>query len=93
MVRYTLGQHIFLYDTYVKYRSARKCWWKFQHKFHDERVPSRQTIHNFVNKFRTTGPLIDVKQKHKCLVFTVQKLDDIVAGLEHMSSLRDWSDV
>jgi hypothetical protein len=25
MVQYPLDQHVFLYDTYVKYRSARKC--------------------------------------------------------------------
>jgi hypothetical protein len=28
MVRYTLDQRIFLYDTYVKYGSAAKCWQK-----------------------------------------------------------------
>jgi hypothetical protein len=46
MVCYTLEQHVFLYDTYVKYGSAEKCWQKFQRNFRDERVPSRQTIHN-----------------------------------------------
>jgi hypothetical protein len=59
MVHYTLEQHVFLYDTYMKYGSVGTCWWKFQRKFHDERVPSRQTIHNMVNKLRTTGLLID----------------------------------
>jgi hypothetical protein len=44
MARYTLEQRVFLYDTYVKYGSTRKCRQKFQHKFHDERVPSRQTV-------------------------------------------------
>jgi hypothetical protein len=29
------------------------------------------------------GLLIDRKQKHKCLVLTVEKLDDIGARLEH----------
>jgi hypothetical protein len=37
-----LEQHVFLYDTYVKYGSARKYRRKFRHKFHDERVPSTQ---------------------------------------------------
>jgi hypothetical protein len=77
-MRYTLEQCIFLYDTYVKYRSAGKC----RRKFRDERVPSRQTIHSLVNKLRTTELLTDKKQKHKHRVFT-EKLDDIVARFEH----------
>jgi hypothetical protein len=58
MVRYTLEQRVFVYDTYVKYGSAGKCRRKFRRKFHGERVPSRQTIHHLVNKLRT-GFLID----------------------------------
>jgi transposase len=67
----------------VKYESAGKCWQKFQRRFRDERVPSRQTIYNLVNKLRTTGLLIDKKQKHKRRVLTVEKLDDTRARLEH----------
>jgi hypothetical protein len=51
--------------------------------FHHEIVPSRQTIHNLVNKLRTMGLLIDKKQKHKCQVLTEEKFDDIGARLEH----------
>jgi transposase len=83
MVRYTLEQRVYLYDTYVKYGSARKCRRKFRRKFCDERVPSRQAIHNLVNKVRSTGLLIDKKQKHKRRVLTEEKLDDIGARLEH----------
>jgi transposase len=83
MVRYTLEQRVYLYDTYVKYGSARKCRRKFRRKFCDETVPSRQTIHNLVNKVRSTGLLIDKKQKHKRRVLTEEKLDDIGARLEH----------
>jgi hypothetical protein len=36
-----------------------------------------------VNKLRTTGFLIDKKQKHKRRVLTEEKLDDIGARLEH----------
>jgi hypothetical protein len=71
MVRYTLEQRAFLYDTYVKYGSARKC----RRKFRDERVPSGQTIHNFVNKLWATGLLVDKKQKQKRPVLTEEKLD------------------
>jgi gamma-glutamylcysteine synthetase len=81
MVPCTLEQRVFLYDTYVKYGSAKQCRRKFRRKFRDERVPSRQTILNLVNKLSLTGPLIDKKQKHKRQVLT-EKVDDI-ARLEH----------
>jgi ribosomal protein L35 len=45
-------------------------------------VPSRQTVHNLVNKVGTTGLLID-KQKHKRHVLTEEKVDDTEAKLEH----------
>jgi transposase len=63
--------------------SARKCKRKFHHKFCDERVISRQTIHNLVNKLTTTGLLIDKKQKHRPQVLTEEKLNDIGPRLEH----------
>jgi hypothetical protein len=36
-----------------------------------------------MNKLRSTGLLIDKKQKNKCQVLTEEKLDDIGARLEH----------
>jgi hypothetical protein len=72
---------MFLYDTNVKYGSARECRRKFRRKFRDERVPSRQTIHSMVNKLTVTGLLTDKKHKHKHRVLT-EKLDDIGARLE-----------
>jgi transposase len=83
MVGHTLEQRVFVYDTYVKYGSGGKCRRKFRRKFRDERVPSRQTIHNLVNTLRTTGFLIDKKTKHKHRVLTEEKLDEIGATLEH----------
>jgi hypothetical protein len=82
MVWYTLEQRVFLYDTYLKYGSAIKYRRKFWRKFHDERVPSRQTIHSLVNKRRPTELSIDNTQKHKHRVLT-EKSDDIGARLEH----------
>jgi hypothetical protein len=78
MVRFTLEQSVFLYDICVKYGSARKC----HHRFYDERVSSRQTIHSLVNKLRSTGLLIDKKKKHKHQML-IKKLNDIGARLEH----------
>jgi hypothetical protein len=79
MLHYSLEQRVFLYDTYVKYGSAGKCRRKFRHKFRDERVPSRQAIHNLVNKLRTAELLTDKKTKHERRVGTEEKLDDIGA--------------
>jgi hypothetical protein len=79
MMQYTLEQRVFLYVIHVKYRSARNC----RRKFRDERVPSRQTIHNLVNKLSTTGLLIDKKQKHTRRVLTEEKLNDKGARFEH----------
>jgi hypothetical protein len=59
------------------------CRQKFWCKFRYERVPSRQTIHNSMNKLRTTGLWIDKKQKHNHRVVTEGKLDAIGARLEH----------
>jgi hypothetical protein len=57
MVRYTSEHRVFVYDTYMKYGSAGKCRRKLRRKFRDESIPSRQTIHNLVNKLSTTGLL------------------------------------
>jgi hypothetical protein len=84
VLRYTLEPRVFLYETYVKYGSAKKCQQEFQHKFHHERVTSRQTIHNLVNKLQWTGLSIDKKQKHKRWVLSEEKLKDIGATLEYI---------
>jgi hypothetical protein len=54
----------------MKYGPARKCRRKGRHKFCDEKVPSRQTVHNLVNKLKSAGLLIGKKQKNKCRVLT-----------------------
>jgi hypothetical protein len=89
-VRYTSEGCVFLYETYVKYGSARKCRRKFRGKFRFQRIPSIQTIHNLVTKLRPTWLLIDNKQNHKRLLLTEEKLDDIRTILErtHRKSLK-----
>jgi hypothetical protein len=76
MVRYTLEQRVFLYDSYVKYGSTKKCRRKFRRKFHDERVAGSEIRHSLVNKPGTTRLLIVRKQKHKRQVLIGEKLDD-----------------
>jgi hypothetical protein len=69
-----LGQRVFLYVTHVIYGSARKHRRKFRSKFRDERVPSRQTVHNLVNKLRSTGLSVDKKHKHKRRVLSEEEV-------------------
>jgi hypothetical protein len=83
MVLYTLAQRVFLDHTHVKYESAGKRRRKFLLKFRDERIPSRQAIHNLVNELRTTGLLIEKKTKHKRRVHTEEKLHNVGVKLQH----------
>jgi NifU-like protein involved in Fe-S cluster formation len=49
----------------------------------DVNFTMKETIHNSMNKLRSAGLLIDKKQKHKCIVLTEEKLNDLGARLEH----------
>jgi hypothetical protein len=57
MVRYTVERHVFLYESYVKRGSARKCRRKFHRKF--PRISAQRTngIHKLINKVRSNGQL------------------------------------
>jgi transposase len=83
MDKFTLEHRVFLYDTYVKCNSARKCQRQFVRKFPGVRVPHRNTIQNLVNKVRTTGVITDLKPERTRRVLTEEKLDDIATLLEH----------
>jgi len=81
-VRYTIEQRVYLVLLYFKYESAGKCRRKFRCQFPGEPVPSRQSIHNLVNKLKRTGSLLDKKPDRKRTVLTEDKLDKIEARLE-----------
>jgi hypothetical protein len=69
-VSYTVGQLVFMYNSYVKIACARRVQRRFQHKFQGVTVPHRSTIHT-VNKLRQTGSLLDkkmTKSKHWLLI-------------------------
>jgi hypothetical protein len=91
MVRYAVEQRVFLYESYVKCGSGRKCRRKFPCKFPGITVPSTSDIHELSNKVRSTGSLLDKKPaKKKYRVLTEEKLVEIRARLEHtpQKSLR-----
>jgi hypothetical protein len=51
---YTVEQHAFVYESYVKCVSARKCWKHFRHKFPGNIVQSTRSINKLINKVRST---------------------------------------
>ena len=90
MPTYTLQQGIFMYDSYVITSSCREVVRRFQANYSGMRVPSRETVHLLVNKFRETGSILDTKRKVKRHVLTEQKLKEIEGRLENspQKSLR-----
>ncbi|PSN53660.1 hypothetical protein C0J52_20565 [Blattella germanica] len=77
-VKFTLEQHVFLFETYTRKRSHLKCLIRFIRKFPGFSVPNKSTIHRLVCKVRETGAFADKKQNCK----RTEKLDDIGACFE-----------
>jgi hypothetical protein len=50
MVKYTLEQQIFLYDSYVKKKSFKSCKRRFRHRYPGVRIPASSTILRLVKK-------------------------------------------
>jgi hypothetical protein len=69
VVRYTVEEHVFLHELYVKFGSARKC----QRKFPRVTVGRTTGIHEFINKVRSTGSLLDKKPTKKWCMLTKEK--------------------
>jgi hypothetical protein len=63
MDRFTLEHWVFLYNCYVKYKSARKYQRKFTRKLPDIEAPYRNTIQNLVKKLWTSGILTTKKDE------------------------------
>jgi hypothetical protein len=77
-VRKITEQSVCLVQLYFKCESARK----FQCKFPEEPIPSRQIIQNLVNNLKTKGSLPDKKPDRKRTVLTEETLDNIGARLD-----------
>jgi inhibitor of nuclear factor kappa-B kinase subunit alpha len=83
MMKYTLEQRIFLYDSYVKRKSYKSCKRRFLRKYPGVRVPASSTIFKLVKKVRSTGSVLDKKYSRQNAVLTEEVLDEIGARLEH----------
>ncbi|XP_067011906.2 uncharacterized protein [Anabrus simplex] len=80
--RYSVSQRVFIYDSYVRTKSARTVRRLFQEKFPDVQVPGRTSIHRLVNKLRTTGSLLDKKRNKPRTVLTQETVSNIGNALE-----------
>ncbi|KAJ4433388.1 hypothetical protein ANN_15647 [Periplaneta americana] len=63
-------------------KSPALCRREFQERFPGVDPPERTTVHKIVNKFKTTGSVLDKKRRRRRHVLTEEKLDDIGAQLE-----------
>ncbi|XP_068086433.1 probable inactive protein kinase DDB_G0270444 isoform X4 [Anabrus simplex] len=61
--KYSLEQRLCLYDSYVKFGSAKKTQKLFREKYPTEIIPSKSAIHKLVNHVRLKGTLLDLKKK------------------------------
>jgi transposase len=81
-MKYNIQQRIFLYDSYVKYSSYKKCARKFGQKYPGFIVPSKSTIYRIVQKVRRTGTVLNKPRRRARHVLTEEMLDNIGAQLE-----------
>jgi transposase len=83
MVKYTLEQRIFLYDSYVKKKSNKSCSRRFRRRYPGVRIAASSTILRLVKKVRSTGSFLDKKYTRQNAVLTEETLDEIRTRLEH----------
>jgi hypothetical protein len=83
MVKYTLEQWIFLYDSYVKKKSYKSCERRFRRRHPAVRIPALSTILRLVKKVRSSGSFLDKKYTRQNAVLTEETLDEVGARLEH----------
>jgi hypothetical protein len=70
MERFILEHQVFLYNCYVKCKSARKCKGKLRRKLLEIQAPHRNILQNLVKKLQTSGVLINKNTNHRHTVLT-----------------------
>jgi hypothetical protein len=73
---YMAEQRIFIYEIYVKSNSVHVCHREFKQKFPGVDIPARSTIRYLVNKYKTTGSVLDKKIKTVHYILTEEKLHE-----------------
>jgi hypothetical protein len=79
MVKYTLEQRIFLYDSYVKKKSYKSCKRRFPRRYPGVCITASSTILSLVKKLLSTGSFLDKKYTRQNAVLTEETLDEIGA--------------
>jgi hypothetical protein len=82
MVKYTLEQRIFLYNSYVKKKSYKSCKRRFCHRHPGVRTAASSTILKLVKKVHLTGSFFDKKYTRQNALLTEETLDETGARLE-----------
>jgi hypothetical protein len=70
MVKYTLEQGIFLYDSYVKKKPYKPCKRRFCYKYPSVLVPASSMIFKLVRTVCSTGSVLDKKCSRHISVLT-----------------------
>jgi hypothetical protein len=83
MVKYTLEQRIFLYDSYVRKKPYKSWKRRFCHRYPGVRIPLHQRFWDWWKKVRSTGSFLDKKYTWQNAVLTEETLDETGARLEH----------
>jgi hypothetical protein len=81
-MNYGIKQKVFLYDSYMKYSSIKKCIEKFSHKYPEFPVPNKKRIYRIVRHVHRTGTVLNTPRKRRRHVLTEEMLDNIGVQLE-----------
>jgi hypothetical protein len=84
MVKYTLEQWIFLYDSYLKKKSYKSWKRRFRRRYPGVRIPASSTILRLMIKVLSTGSFLDKKYTIQNDVLTEETLNETGARLEHL---------
>jgi hypothetical protein len=83
MMKCTLEQQIFLYDSYVKKKSYKSCKRRFHRRYPGVCIPASSAILRLVKKVRSAGSFVNKKYTRQNAMLTEETLDEIGARLEH----------
>lgn len=79
---FSIEQREFICNTFSKHASWKECRQEFCKKYPASAVPCKTTIYKTVERFRTTGSVLNKKKVRRRYVLTTEKLDEIGAQIE-----------
>ena len=79
-MRLTVGERVFILESYLKTMSYAHCRQSFFEKFRRQ-APVKSAIAKMINKFRETGSLLDKNRNRQKSVLTPGILQDIQTAI------------